>query len=60
MSESIMSIWARIEKDLKELKRQVLGIEEPKEQEFEECPRCEKEHDDAMSCLEAGAVRLNV
>ena len=41
---------------------------EMKEQQAEEhdremmidCPECEKEHDSDMSCLEAGAVRLNV
>lgn len=25
-----------------------------------DCPRCDKEHDRKMSCLEAGVIRMNV
>ena len=35
MSESLMGIFKRIEEDTRELKRQVLGVWGPKEQEEE-------------------------
>lgn len=50
---------------LRELEKKILDIFRDKaielvEMRKEDCTECEKSHDPNITCLEAGAVRLNV
>ncbi len=56
---TIMEEFEEIKKDTAKLQKMIEG-EKYELEEYDECPRCEKEHSPDMSCLEAGAIRLNV